>query len=97
MPVSNHRSVYHLPARMSAADRLALQDFLRLQYDEPVMVSAHFLFMLDTLTLQLLIAAAKSWMARGLGFEVTDVSPEISKVMNLIGVQPQMLIWKEAQ
>ena len=93
--MSNDWKVYHLPARASPADLHALRDFLRSCSDEPITVSALRLRRLDTLTLQLLIAAAKSWTARGLRFEVTDISAEIGKVMGLLGVQPKMLIWKE--
>ena len=95
--MSNDRKVFHLPARASAADLMALQDFLRSCGEEPVTVSALRLRKLDTLTLQFLIAAAKAWADRGLRFEVTDLPVEIGKVMGLLGVQPKMLIWKEGQ
>jgi anti-anti-sigma regulatory factor len=95
--VSNDWKIYQLPARTSPADLHALQDFLRSCSDEPVTVSALRLRKLDTLTLQFLIAAAKSWTARGLRFEVTDISAEIGKVLGQLGVRPQMLTWKEGQ
>jgi hypothetical protein len=82
----------HQLAMQPASDALpALRAFLTSQSDGPVRLSAMGLRRIDGLMLQELLAAARHWSRRGLGFDVADRSPAMAEMLTLLGVQDDML------
>lgn len=82
---------------MSQDDLLALQTRLGAHRKQAFIVSAHAWRTFDSLTLQLLLSAARDWARRGQRFVVTGLSADMAAILGQVGVRPDMLIWEEAQ
>ena len=68
-----------------------LQAFLSVNRQHPVWIEAGGLRRPDTLLLQLLVAACRDWVARGLPFRLTGVPDRILSLLPLLGLQPDMI------
>jgi len=85
-----------LPERVDLVADSGLQGFLLAHHAEPVRVSAARLKRVDSLLVQYLMAVARDWATRGVGFAVTDVAAPQADILKLIGVTPDLLPWAEA-
>lgn len=92
----NKRRLYHVPDRYSFDEDTSLRAFLADNLTTNVEISASNLSRIDSLFVQYLIAAAQSWAARGLAFEVTGLQTELAQAMKLLGVRPEILVWRAA-
>ncbi len=70
---------------------LELQAFLDANRNEPICIKADELRRPDTLLLQLLAAACRDWVARGLRFRVTGASGRVLSLLPLLGVEPHLI------
>lgn len=95
--VSDASPEFQLSSRVSREDLQALQTLLRTHADKPVAVSARHWRSFDTLTLQFLLAASKTWTERGLRFALTDLSADMAAILGQIGVGTDMLTWEDAR
>ena len=91
------RTTYLLPDRYSFDEDTTLRVFLAENLEAHVEIAAPTLRRIDSLFIQYLIAAAQSWAAKGLRFEVTGLRAEIAQSMELLGVRPEILTWSAAQ
>ena len=76
------------------ADHNALQEFqafLSVNRQHAVHIDASGLRRPDTLLLQLLVAACRDWVARGLPFRLTGVPDRILTLLPLLGLRPDMI------
>jgi anti-anti-sigma regulatory factor len=96
-PMSVTCQEFKLPSRVSPEDLLALQTRLGAYRTSAFIVSAHAWRTFDSLTLQLLLSAARDWARRGQKLVVTGLSAEMVATLGQIGVRRDMLIWEEAQ
>ncbi len=85
---------FALPSRVSPDDLQALHASLSAHATSAFTVSAAAWRSFDSLTLQLLLSAARDWALRGQRFLVTDVSPDMATTFHLIGLCPDMLTWE---
>lgn len=88
---------FDLPSRVSQEDLRALQARLAAHPASTFVVSAHAWRTFDSLTLQLLLSAARDWARRGQRLVITGLSAEMVATFGQIGVRRDMLIWEEAQ
>ncbi len=88
---------FELPSRVSQEDLLALRAQLGAHAASPFIVSASSWRTFDSLTLQLLLSAARDWARRGQSFGVTGLSADIVATFRQIGVRSEMLVWEEAR
>lgn len=95
MSVTCHE--FELPPRVAQEDLLVLQTQLGTHSTTPFTVSARAWRTFDSLTLQLLLSAARDWARRGQRFVVTGVSAEMAATFGQVGVRRDMLVWEEAQ
>jgi anti-anti-sigma regulatory factor len=90
------RTIFHLPERYSFDEDTTLRVFLADNLESNIEISATNLRRIDSLFIQYLIAAAQSWTAKGLAFQVTGLRSELTQSMELLGVRPEILIWSAA-
>lgn len=93
----NKRRLYHVPERYSFEEDTTLRAFLADNLAANVEISASNLRRIDSLFVQYLIAAAQFWAAKGLKFEVTGLQTELALAMKLLGVRPEILVWRAAK
>ena len=91
------RTTFLLPERYSFDEDTTLRAFLTEHKEANIEIAALNLRRIDSLLIQYLIAAAKSWGAKGLRFEVTGLRTELARSMQLLGVRPNILTWSAAQ
>ena len=91
------RTTFLLPERYSFDEDTTLRAFLTENRQANVEIAAPNLRRIDTLFIQYLIAAAQSWGAKGLRFEVTGLRAELARSMELLGVRSDILTWSAAQ
>ena len=82
--------------KFSFDEDTALKVFLRENTELPVEICAQNLRKVDSLLLQYLIAASKTWRGKGLSFSVTNLPPEVGHTLNLLGIHEEVLSWKVA-
>lgn len=82
---------FELPERPRVAEDPTFLSFLRANADAGISVSAARLRKLDTPLVQLLLAAAAQWRARGLPFRLTGLPPDRVDQLRALGVTPDML------
>ena len=92
----NKCRLYHVPDQYSFDDDTTLRAFLADNLTTNVEISASNLRRIDSLFVQYMIAAAQSWAARGLTFEVTGLQTDVAQAMKLLGVRPEILVWRAA-
>lgn len=68
-----------------------LQAFLLVNRHHPVRIEASDLRRPDTLLLQLLVAACRDWVARGLPFQLTGLPDRILSLLPPLGLRPDMI------
>ena len=76
------------------SDHNALQEFqafLLVNRQHPVRIEAGDLRRPDTLLLQLLVAACRDWVARGLPFQLTGLPNRILTLLPPLGLRPDMI------
>lgn len=88
---TEHGAVWTLAAQPDHAALLTLQSFLLANRERPVCISAGDLRRPDTLLLQLLVAACRDWVGRGLSFRLTDAPDRIVTLLPLLGLAPEMI------
>jgi hypothetical protein len=93
----NKRRLYHVPERYSFEEDTTLRAFLADNLAANVEISASNLRRIDSLFVQYLIAVAQFWAAKGLKFEVTGLQTELALAMKLLGVRPEILVWRAAK
>ncbi|EEW24188.1 STAS domain-containing protein [Rhodobacter ferrooxidans] len=74
------------------ADDGRLKLFLLENPRSAVRISAANLRRLDTMLLELLLVAARSWRMQGLAFEVTEVPQPIEDAFVRLGTTPDLLV-----
>jgi len=82
---------FALKERWSPEAQAALHEFLMASRTVPVCLSARALRRMDCLLLQYLLAAARAWGAKGLGFALADVSAPLAGMLARLGVRAGML------
>ncbi len=82
--------------KFSFDEDTALKVFLRENTASPVEICAQNLRKVDSLLFQYLIAASQKWRSQGLSFTVTNLSPEVGRALNLMGIHTDILSWKVA-
>ena len=87
---------FALPERVELRAESGLHRFLLAHRDAAVRLSAARLRRVDTRVVQYLMAVARDWADRGLGFVVSDIAAPQAAVLTLIGVTPELLPWQEA-
>lgn len=95
--MSISRQEFQLPPRVAHEDLLSLKGQLRAHSGTTFVISAHAWRIFDSMTLQLILAAAKEKRARGESIVVTGLSAEMQTIFGQLGVQPDMLCWEDAQ
>lgn len=88
--------VFTLPDRISVTEANALLPFLREHTEVPVEISAVRLSRLDTLLVQTLLAAAADRQARGIGFCLTDLAPDLAAGLAGFGVTQEQLSYQHS-
>ena len=87
---------YSLSARAAFGPGHGLIDFLKAHRTQPVRLDAAALDRVDTLLVQMLVAAGRDWAGRGLGFEVTGVGARLAADLAQIGLTGAHLTWRGA-
>lgn len=87
---------YTIPEKFAFDEDTSLKVFLRENQSESVQIVTANLRKIDSLLLQYLIAATRSWSARGLSFELTHVPSDIGDAMTQLGLDQNSLCWKVA-
>ncbi len=82
---------FGLPENFNPAEDDSLQNFLSESTKFPVRIDAAKLRRLDTMVVELLLCAARSWQGRKLNFEVIHVSAEIEEVFVRLGITADLL------
>ena len=86
---------YVLPERVDSIADSGMHAFLLAHPHAPVRLSAAGLRKLDTRLIEYLLAVARDWAARGVGFVLCDLAPPQAKVLTLLGITPALLPWQE--
>lgn len=92
-----NRSVFILPERYSFDEDTTLRVFLHENVNAHVEITSQNLRRVDSLFIQYLIAAARKWEDSNLTFEITHLRAELSKSLELLGVQTNVLKWSAAE
>jgi anti-anti-sigma regulatory factor len=87
---------FALPEVLRPAEDDSLLAFLRANTTSAVRIDAARLRRMDTALIELLLTAARDWRARGLGFELTQLSPLNEGVCLQLGLRSDHLIWRMA-
>lgn len=87
--------VFTLPDRISVTEANALLPFLREHTEVPLELSAARLGRMDTLLAQTLLATAADRRARGIGFCVTDLTPDLAARLAALGVTQAQLSYQQ--
>jgi anti-anti-sigma regulatory factor len=96
--MTDEGKLFHLPDRMRGAPvEAGLVAFLKENRMQPVLVCAARVQRLDARLLQVLLAAAADWHARGMAFRVTQVPVPVAQVLGQLGVTPALLAWEGAE
>lgn len=93
----DERKIFSLPERYSFDEDTSLKVFLHDNRDANVEILGQNLRRIDSLLVQYFIAAARSWAAKGLTFEVSGLRADLAQSLELLGVRKDILCWRIAQ
>jgi anti-anti-sigma regulatory factor len=88
--------IFPLPDSYAPAPGDDLQQFLRDNATSPIRIDASQLRRLDTMSVEVLLSAARSWREKGLGFELVQLSRPNEEVCLTLGLRSEHLIWRVA-
>jgi len=81
-------SVYPLARHKGHPTQNPLIGFLQNVQDREVDIQCDNISRMDAQNLQILLSAQVAWAARGLGFRLTRMSPDLENSLSLLGVAP---------
>jgi anti-anti-sigma regulatory factor len=83
-------TLYEPQDRIGVAPDGALMEFLRSHRDAAVRVSLRHQNRPDSRVVQVLLVATHAWATRGLGFDVTGLSPRLQQDFARLGLTPAL-------
>lgn len=86
-------TVYEPQDRIGVAPGGALMAFLHGHRDTPVRVSLRHQKRPDSRVVQVLLVAARAWAVRGVGFDVTGLSPRLQQDFARLGLTAALVPW----
>ena len=89
----NDWALFEPPDRLSPLPEGPLMAFLRLHTDSPVRISLRHQRRADSRVLQVLLCAGIAWRARGFGFDVADLPPNLIRDFAHLGLNTENSGW----
>ena len=84
-------ALWALPAQCDDGALLQLQTFLLAHRDRAICLDASDLRRLDTIILQIGVAACRDWSARGLPFRMVNLPDRLLSALPQLGLEPEAL------